>query len=323
MTTETFIDVKLLARTLAAGASKDDLEMFVQQCQRTGLDPFARQICMVQRRSKSASGDWQQKSTIMITIDGARLMAARTGLYNGSDTEWCGDDGVWLDVWLKQTPPAAARTSVMRGGARFTGIALWREYGATANGPLWKSMGAHLLAKCSEMLALRKGFPAELSGLYSADEMAQADAPLPWAPASTASASGAAAVPSVGGAEALSETPTDTPADPETDTPAPAPAPAAAAVRRPLSRANSSLEARPIHAFSGERALHSDSGALKPVTDLVGLCDWAMQTFPLAYMHVEQVKQALRAKGIKSWSATTDVVALQDLLAHIATSAMA
>ena len=57
MTTE--LDINLLRRTLGAGASADDFEMFVQQCRRTGLDPFARQICMVLRRNKSASGDWQ------------------------------------------------------------------------------------------------------------------------------------------------------------------------------------------------------------------------------------------------------------------------
>ena len=171
----TDLDMDLIKRTIAVGASNDELALFAAQCRRTGLDPFARQINFVLRRSKSPNGDWTQKATIMISIDGARLMAARTGLYNGSQTWWCGEDGKWVDVWLTNFAPAAAKVSVMRGSGEFTGIALWREYGAPASGPVWKAMPAHMLAKCSEMLALRKAFPAELSGLYSSDEMAQAD----------------------------------------------------------------------------------------------------------------------------------------------------
>ena len=52
------------------------------------------------------------------------------------------------------------------------------------------------------------------------------------------------------------------------------------------------------------------------ITDLRGLCNWAMDLFPDEFISDDSVKQALRAHGVKTWGKGTDVKALQAMLAH-------
>ena len=118
---------------------------------------------------------------MQIGIDGARLIAQRTSRYAGQDGPyWCGEDGVWKDVWLSTEAPRAAKVNVyLMGVERGTpGVAHWDEYVQLYQGKptdMWRKMPALMLAKCAEMLALRKAFPQELSGLYTQEEMGQAD----------------------------------------------------------------------------------------------------------------------------------------------------
>lgn len=162
-------------------ADRPTVEAFLAHCHRTGLDPIARQIYAIYR-----GGKWG----IQISIDGARLVAERTGEYEGQTTpEFTGDGATWTQVWLSDTPPRAARVGVYRRGFRepLYAVALWEAYAVYddvwANGSktgekklsaMWSKMGPLMLAKCAEMLALRKAFPQDLSGLYSTEEMQQA-----------------------------------------------------------------------------------------------------------------------------------------------------
>lgn len=152
-------------------ATDADLAVFFHQVVRTGLDPFARQIYMIER---------QGMQTIQTGIDGFRLIARRAtdasrGTYGYRPTEWCGEDGIWHDVWLRREPPAAARVTVIRNGSEFPAVALYSEYvGRKRDGKvtqMWLTKGTLMLAKCAEALALRKAFPQDLTGIYTADEM--------------------------------------------------------------------------------------------------------------------------------------------------------
>ncbi|WP_458681924.1 RecT family recombinase [Prescottella equi] len=189
-----FTDAQLAAlRQLGVeDASQGDVDLFFHQCARTGLDPFAKQIYMIGRRTKIKEWNpktrkqdekWVMKWTIQTGIDGYRLNGRRAADRVGEKIQtdgpyWQGaDGGGWTDVWLDpKNPPAAAKFTIFRDGEAFPGIAMYSEFVQTYNsdnGPqpnsMWSKMPANQLAKCAEAQAWKKAFPDDFSGLVLED----------------------------------------------------------------------------------------------------------------------------------------------------------
>ncbi len=184
--------MRVITNTICRGASPTELELFVSTCKRTGLDPFMRQIYAVKRWDAQANS---QVMAIQIGIDGQRLIAERTGKYDGQDpVEWLDVNGTWSEVWTGVGEfPVAARCSVYRkdwtNGRKATAVCRWESYAQTYGKeqklmPTWKAMPDVMLGKCAESLALRRAFPAEMSAIaalagqsydptYEADEVVE------------------------------------------------------------------------------------------------------------------------------------------------------
>lgn len=163
-------NIELIKRMYCKDATDDELSIFIGQCKRTGLSPENRQIYAMKRKNTM---------TTMVSIDGLRLIAQRTGEYDGQiGPVWCGEDGEWKDVWLSKGNPVACKVGVARKNCShvFFAVAHFDEYAGDINSSysLWKKMPALMIAKCAEALALRKAFPQETSGIYTQDEMDQA-----------------------------------------------------------------------------------------------------------------------------------------------------
>lgn len=153
--------IELIKKTVAIGANDNELGLFLHQCNKTGLDPLAKQIYCIKRGNKMS---------IETSIDGYRLIAARTGAYAGNDDPHYVMNGNTIGV-------ATVTVWKIVQGVRypFTASARWKEYVPNGNQAfMWKSKPFLMLGKCAEALALRKGFPAELSGVYLEEEMQQA-----------------------------------------------------------------------------------------------------------------------------------------------------
>lgn len=189
--------INVIKSTVAVGASNEELGLFLTVAQRSGLDPFTKQIHFVKRWDSKQK---REVGAFQVGIDGFRVIAARNPRYQGRvGPWWAGKDGAWRELWTDDAPPFAAKVGIVVEGYAepVFATARWAAYVQTTKegnpNRFWNTMGPEQLAKCAEALALRIAFPNDLSGLYTHEEMGQADNERPATSAAPVKARPAAA----------------------------------------------------------------------------------------------------------------------------------
>ena len=179
-------------------APDGDKAVFLHVSQRTGLDPFSRQIYMIPRpeRVPGTRDQWTKKWTIQTGIEGWRVIRDRAERREGvrgklSRATWYDEEGTSYPAWVRREPPAACElTYTVRDAndieTEYTSTLQFWEYAQTKeiNGQVtliaqWAVKKSHMLEKCTEADVYRKAFPQDYSGVYLDDSM---PAPDPDAP---------------------------------------------------------------------------------------------------------------------------------------------
>lgn len=173
--------IEILKNSMCKGLNNEEFEIFLMACAKTQLDPFMRQIYAIKRKTKKPDGSWGDIMTIQTGIDGYRLIAERTERYapGPEPTYLHDDDGKLMSATShikKQTKDGTWHTvSASAYLDEFCQTFLDKQTGERKPMGMWVNMQRTMLSKCAEAQALRRAFPAEMSGIYTNEEMAQAD----------------------------------------------------------------------------------------------------------------------------------------------------
>lgn len=100
--------ISIIKNTIAKGVDLNDqeLSMFQSICKSRDLNPFANQIYIMRLQGKLCT---------YVSIDGARLIAGRSGQLNGySDFLYLNEKEEWQDYWVSSKAPLAVKVTVYR-----------------------------------------------------------------------------------------------------------------------------------------------------------------------------------------------------------------
>lgn len=163
----------LIKKMYCRDLTEDEIAVFFAICKRTGLNPIQRHIYPIKYRGALNT---------VTGIDGFRLIAERSGKYSpGKAPDFSYDD-------QKRLVSATSYVKKMTDDGTWhevSAVVFLEEYKPAYAKPdsTWAKMPRVMLSKCAEAMALRKAFPADLAGLYSPEEMEQANDPVVDIPA--------------------------------------------------------------------------------------------------------------------------------------------
>jgi hypothetical protein len=175
-------------RQFAANATDEQYNLFITECERRRLIPGVHVVFQL-RKAREFSLQLSrnidvEKVTLITTINALRLIAERTGKFNGYGkfTYYYGDaDGnptVQSNIPYGR-PPHAVSVELFRQGWQqpVFAVARYEAYVQTKRDgdkevptKMWRIRGEEQLAKCAEAAGLRMVAPEECGGLYIAEE---------------------------------------------------------------------------------------------------------------------------------------------------------
>lgn len=198
--------LSLIKRTVAKDCDNDEFDLFMEVCRRAGFDPFRKQVYAF----VFSKDDPKKRQLAIVTgIDGYRVVAARNrdyrpdneppritydeaaknpeinplGIVKAEVSAYRFAEGEWhklsAEAYWDEFAPIEEEYDWVDTGE------VWQDSGNSKKKKVptgkvklgkesWRKMARVMISKCAEAQALRKGWPEELSGVYTEEEMEQA-----------------------------------------------------------------------------------------------------------------------------------------------------
>jgi len=194
VTAYTSPQLQIIKRSYAKDTNDDEFNLFVEQSRMLGLSPFKGQITA---RVYSKNDPKKRNMVVVTQIGGLRAIAARQNDYLPDDEAptftSCEKNPATNPLGIESATVRCYR--IINGEKhRIVGTAYWDEFapveqdwvddpetgrrkpsGKEKLAQNWQKMPRLMLAKCAEAQALRKGWPEDLSMVYSEEEMDRSD----------------------------------------------------------------------------------------------------------------------------------------------------